>query len=280
MPRNAFPFARHPIEGVPHGTAIAIGPSPFSGSKGRRNNNPPTEPEAGMLIWLDANDIASLWQDSAGTVPVTANNDPVGRWTTTEASATDHMDQALNNAFRPLYKTNILNGKPGVKFDGSNDYLDQDGIFTAARMNESTTFMVISGWTTGTYQGLLGASADPGETDTFYLRVTDISKTEVLESYVGNSMTSTAAVSTSGAVIGFKFSDSGNSYTHYSGRSANGTGSTTSTFSQPTDILGAQLGAGPEYYSGYIHEFIVYDSVLNATKTDNVLWYLQNKWLG
>jgi hypothetical protein len=241
--------------------------------------SPPLTPEAGMLIWLDANDIASLWQDSAGTVQVAANNDPVGRWTTTEDGATENMAQALNNAFRPLYKTNILNGKPGVKFDGSNDYLDQDNLFTAARMNESTTFAVISGWTTGTYQGLLGPSADVGESnDAFYLRVTDTDKTEVLESYVGNSMTSTAAVSTSGAVIGFKFSDSGNSYTHYSGRSTNGTGATTVTFSQPSDILGAQLGAAAEYFTGYIHEFIVYNSVLSATQIDNVLWYLMGKW--
>jgi hypothetical protein len=238
----------------------------------------PTAPEsANRYAWWDASDLSTLWQNTNGTGAVSALNDPVGDWHDVDGNLIQWEQGTAAN--KPLFDPEALNGMPGIKFDGSNDYMTLTTVLNQARMDESTVFMVVSGWTTGTYQGLLGAATEFGaDVDCYYLRITDTDKSEVLQSYTGGSMTSTAAVPTAGAVIGFKFSDSGNSYTHYLGRATNGSGSSSVTFSGNTSILGAQRGSALEYYSGFAHELIIYDAVLNATLTDNVLWYLGNKW--
>jgi hypothetical protein len=279
MPSNNFPFARFPVEGAPHGSNVTIGPNPFDKPKGRRNDPPPTSPEsANRYAWWDANSIGTLFQDTAGTVPVAANNDPVGDWHDVDGNLIQWEQATAGD--RPIYKTNVLNGKPGIKFDGTSDHMVLTTVLNQARMDESTVFAVVSGWVTGTYQGLVGpanGTAGQGQ-DAYYLRITDVDKAEVLEAYVGNPMTSTAAISTAGAVIGFKFSDTGNAYTHYNGRNDNGTGASTVTFSGSASILGAQLGVTTEFFTGYIHELLIYDVVLNDTKIDNNARYLLNKW--
>ena len=74
-----------------------------------------------LFLWLDANDLSTLFQDSAGTTAVTSNNDPVGRWADKSGSGR-HFLQATSGS-RPLYKTN-QDGTPGVKFDEVDDWLE------------------------------------------------------------------------------------------------------------------------------------------------------------
>jgi hypothetical protein len=274
MPRTSFPFARHPIEGVPHGTSIAIGPNPFSGSKGRRNNNFPPDPAGTPLYQWKGDDLATLWQDSSGTSQVTADGQTVARWDAQGVS--NHAAQSIA-AWCPIYKENILNSKGGVKFDGTNDQLDIFTQITAANANESTAFVVVSGWTTGAYQGLLGGN---GLTpDNYYLRITDTDKAEVLEGFVGNSMTSTGSLATTGAIIVAQFSDTGNAYGLWSGLTDIGSGASTVTFTTNTGRLGAQENVSPqESFSGYIHEIIFYNSVLSAANRQSTTNYLRGRW--
>jgi hypothetical protein len=50
-----------------------------------------------------------------------ANSDPVATWPDSSGNGRD-LTQATSGA-RPLYKTNVQNGRPAVRMDGSNDYL-------------------------------------------------------------------------------------------------------------------------------------------------------------
>lgn len=59
-----------------------------------------------------------LWQSSAGSTAVSANNDPVGYIGDSASGGTFHLIQATAGA-RPLYQTPSI----GLSFDGSNDYL-------------------------------------------------------------------------------------------------------------------------------------------------------------
>ncbi len=65
---------------------------------------------AGLKIWLKAD-------AGAGA----ANNDPVATWT--DQSGTSHSFAQATSGKRPLYKTNIQNGLPVVRFDGTDDVL-------------------------------------------------------------------------------------------------------------------------------------------------------------
>jgi hypothetical protein len=52
---------------------------------------------------------------------VTADSDPVGKWSDQSGNGY-HLTMAGAN--RPLYRTNILNSYPVIRFDGVNDYLE------------------------------------------------------------------------------------------------------------------------------------------------------------
>jgi len=73
----------------------------------------------GPAIWLDPSDLTTLFQDSAGTTPVTANNDPVGR--INDKSGNGRNLTQGTAAARPLYKT--AGGLHWLEFDGADDCL-------------------------------------------------------------------------------------------------------------------------------------------------------------
>jgi hypothetical protein len=68
------------------------------------------EPDAisGLQMWLDADQIVGL-----------VDNDPVATWADASGNANDATQGTAAN--RPIYKTNIVNGKPVVRFDNTND---------------------------------------------------------------------------------------------------------------------------------------------------------------
>ena len=62
----------------------------------------------GLVVWLDADDTAF------------SDNDAVNAWTNKGTGGNTAQSNSLK---RPVFKTNLLNGKPGVDFDGVNDCL-------------------------------------------------------------------------------------------------------------------------------------------------------------
>jgi hypothetical protein len=70
--------------------------------------------------WFDANDITTLFQDAAGTTPVTAEGQPVGRWLDKSGNG-NHATQPNTN-LRPTYQRDA-EGNYNVTFDGVNDFL-------------------------------------------------------------------------------------------------------------------------------------------------------------
>jgi hypothetical protein len=69
--------------------------------------------------WYDPSDLSTLWKDTAGTDPVTADSDAVARIDDKSGNGF-HMIQATA-ASRPLYKTS--GGLHWLEFDGSDDLL-------------------------------------------------------------------------------------------------------------------------------------------------------------
>lgn len=81
--------------------------------------------------------LASLFQDSAGTIPVTAAGQPVGLMLDVSGNGF-HVSQATTTA-RPLYQ--IIDGYPCIVGDGIDDFL-RTGAQIPAGPDRSTTLMV------------------------------------------------------------------------------------------------------------------------------------------
>lgn len=71
-------------------------------------------------VW-DLTDLTSLFQDVAGTTPVTAAGQTVGK-VLDKSGNNNHWVAAADNTTRPLYQVDG-DGKPYLSFDGSNDIL-------------------------------------------------------------------------------------------------------------------------------------------------------------
>lgn len=80
---------------------------------------------AGLQLWLKADAIVGL-----------NDGDPVSTWADASGNGRD-LTQALTK--RPTYKTNIVNGLPVVRFDGTNDVLISPSF---SYEQPSTIFMV------------------------------------------------------------------------------------------------------------------------------------------
>lgn len=80
-------------------------------------------------FWYDPSDFSTLFQDSAGTIPVTATTQPVGR-ILDKSGRGNHATQVTSTA-RPTLQQDA-NGKYYLSFDGVDDFLVTGNInFTA-----------------------------------------------------------------------------------------------------------------------------------------------------
>lgn len=90
----------------------------------------PTSPVAGYRVWYDASQLLGY-----------VNNDPVTTWTDLSVNG---FNLTSGTTFRPLYKTNALNGLPGIQFDGVDDKMTSLATIIQAGY-QNTIYMVIKG---------------------------------------------------------------------------------------------------------------------------------------
>lgn len=95
----------------------------------------------------------SLWVRAASLATTMTDNDPVGSFTELGPLG---LTFTANGAVRPIWKANVLNGKPVFRFDGVDDFLLSSGSMTIQEVwavaNHSTT--PFSG-----YRGLINGSS-------------------------------------------------------------------------------------------------------------------------
>lgn len=148
----------------------------------------PTNP-SGLQRWWDANTIATLYQDSAKTTPVTAADDPVGNWVS-RVGATGAYQTTTTK--RPLYKSGGPNSKYYLLSDGVDDYLFLDDELAL------TNFTIL--WV-GTFELFDSSRALWGDNDLGFLRSIAIANTLVYRSHTDVS----AATLTNNASIAGNF---------------------------------------------------------------------------
>lgn len=117
----------------------------------------------GPAAWYDADDLTTLFQDSAGTVPVTTSGDPVGLWQDKSGNAR-HFSQSTSGQ-RPTW--NSSGGFSWVEFDGSDDWLfGSSGMLAFAFVNLFAGIRVVSGG--GDFGTILSQPHDSSHSNPFY----------------------------------------------------------------------------------------------------------------
>ncbi len=219
----------------------------------------------GLQLWLKAD--GTLWQDSARTTPATANNDPVGAWD--DASGNANYAIQATAGFRPLLKTSVVNSKPVVRFDGTDDFL----AFTATLVPAPVTVFVV----------LLPADSGVntltcGLTASLQYRIEGYKQRLVKCQVADMGFSSTAMSSTLFSIIGFTYSSPDAAF-RLNG-AADGTLSSAQTFTLPETVLGKNVGAGTddEDFAGDIAELLYYDSVLSGGNIASVEAFLNAKY--
>jgi len=77
-------------------------------------------------FFYDPNDLSTMYQDSAGTIPVTAAGQPVGL-ILDKSGRNNHAYQTVS-ASRPILQCNATTGAYYLAFDGVDDYLQTNSI--------------------------------------------------------------------------------------------------------------------------------------------------------
>jgi len=103
-----------------------VGAGGWLGGDGVAVNRAKLAVYSGEMAWDPQNSLTPLAWFKADAITGLVDNDPVASWANLGSSGAAATNGT--GAQRPLYKTNILDGKPVVRFDGSNDILTATGV--------------------------------------------------------------------------------------------------------------------------------------------------------
>ena len=234
----------------------------------------PGNVSSGLMMWLDANALSL------------SDNDPVSSWTDRSGNSKHAVQDTVG--MQPLYKTNIINGKPAIVFDGTNDYLGFDGniivntnysIFTVVRRNA-----------TGPSNNFYIGGTNP--TSNNNLHVGWRSNNTLTHDHYGNGYDLRVPSYSSGATASiycYRHSSTEGKDVYINGghRASNMnnaiiSGTPTRRYplqSYPGASLGRYFGSNfKSFFNGFMAEIIIYNRYVNETERRAIESYLANKY--
>ena len=216
---------------------------------------------SGLVLWLDADAITGLSDGNA-----------VATWEDQSAEGND-LAQATAD-YRPTYQTGELNGKPVVRFDGSNDFLEVNSFASGTISQPNTVFMVVrDNVASGNTYIFDGVASDARHAA--YFRTSPREMAINCGAYNGGFATATQGNYHYITLV----VNNGSSDSREDG-SAKQTGVTygTNTLSGLTLGCDYQQKSWSEYLNGEIAEFIIYDGEVSGADILEIEAYLVAKW--
>ena len=243
----------------------------------RRTFNP--NKISGLIMWLDANDSTSFFDETSGGNNVTTDGGSIARWRDKSTSGKDFKQATSGN--RPILKIATQNGRNSVRFDAIDDFMEMDATF--------------SGLTAATYFIVLKIAVDPPTVESktghpIMFIYNDIRNGGASHyTYLDGNIYDTS-MTTSRKTVGnpspnltnfhlYNVSATSNSWTARLNKTQLFT-TATNTFSQEERTIGRSVGSNAVFYyfNGDISELIVYNSVLSANDRTSIENYLYQKW--
>lgn len=229
---------------------------------------------------FDPYDLSSLYQDTAGTIPVAVHGDPVGLMLDKSGNGF-HLSQATA-ANRPLYQTDgVLRW---LLFDGVNDFLSRNAAFMY-NAGQISAFLGVSG-PAQTDKRILTEGRSTTNTPMYCLQQSGLSGNNgKLTSYI-ISDTGSALLSQGGVGVAFDNAphivgttdQSGQLKYYVDGVLAESRTYTRATITLDRFCLGALLRTSAAvWYSGKFFGAVIREGVFDETERGNVNAYLANK---
>lgn len=231
----------------------------------------PANIETGLQMWLDASSLSLI------------NNDPVSSWT--DLSGTNKNATQDTLAMRPLYKTNMINGKPAVVFDGINDYLAFDGSIIVNTNYTIITVLKRTSSTPSSHHYFLGGTENAQNKNLHLGWRVNGTFTHAPYTNDYDMRVSNYAAGDPANIFSFRHSTTAGKDTYINGalRGLNMNAAVSGRFAHLTDWKGASIGryidgAINNRFNGWMAELIVYNRYLTETERKAIEAYLANKY--
>jgi len=223
---------------------------------------------AGLQLWLDAADSATLFDATSGGSAVAADGG-VARWEDKSGNARHATQSTAAN--RPARKTAIQGGKDVLRFDGSSKYFSLSSTTVPA---SHTVFFVFTRATSGIHSIGLANDAEGQSRYAAWWFTDNI----IYEKSNSDFSTQGTANTTTGA---FLLTTTRNATTSIAvRRNASQVASVTSGSAVTNAASGTwdRVGYNASYHNGDLCEIIAYNTALSDTDRANVESYLMSKW--
>lgn len=235
------------------------------------------------VLWLKASDLTTLYQEIAGTTPVSADSQTVGTWKDKSGGAFD-ITAAADDTTRPTF--NESGGVRWVTFDGTDDMLRRLADLGLYAAGAASIFAAIRG-NPGTDRRLL-ASGNTGDVDPQYAMAVSLTTASTGRPFLRNDA-ATVLINTDVQVNAydntdrvFGLIDTGSSMTPWlggtEGSATTYTRSGTSTFDNFAlgAIVRTTVGS---FWDGRIYEVAIYTKALTDTEAGDLSTYLANAFV-
>lgn len=246
---------------------------------------------SGLQLWLDASEAKSLFSDTAGTTLATTDGTSIALWKDKSGNSRNLAQSTSGN--RPVLKKAVVNSLDGIRFDGTNDYLDYA---TNIRPSAYSVFVVVNKTTTSSVT-FCGASDTAGNGHARYFEISSgFYATNDIGIITGNGTDNYRGLYTQNSAGNLIVNNTPTVLSMTS--SVTGSGTTLELFknnSAPaTNVIGANITSvaavnrnfavgrlgdyNGSYLQGDIYEILIYNSALTTTQRQQVESYLNTKW--
>ena len=224
---------------------------------------------AGLIGWWDFSDATQLRQTTAGATEVNADGDVVGY--AADKSGNGRNMTASADARRPVYKTSILNGRSGVRFDGVDDVLSA-ATHTGTAPETQTWLAVFANISTAASSRRFIARADNASL------FVDLSNPPRVD-YWSRATTSYGGYTIGNAVYSVTYTSTAQAIVRQNGATQITVGTPNASYRTATSLfVGANSTTGSNAAACDCLEALIYHVALTDTQRSSVERYLASKY--
>lgn len=226
-----------------------------------------------LAIWLRAKDLSTLFQNSGGTTPVTANGDPVGFWGDKSLSNLDFIQATIG--LRPIYRSAGINSRPSVEGDGIGMFLSTTPSFGASDWTCSVVIKPTN--TVAILESVFGCR--DAELAFFPKSIESITTAQLGYVYPGGVQEPGNVASTTAAQVLTWVLSAGAGGSIYRNAVLVGSGGSydATSLNAATGVFSA-AHAAYGFFTGQIGEIVLYDRALSGGELTTLINYMKNEY--